>query len=299
MRTKIIFLLTLIIASSLSADAQRSRRRNARKAPAHNTIKANIPQESTTVQESKNIIPEISSAITYSLNDVKFTMVPVKGGSYAMGATPEQQKSLTDEQPAHKVVINDFLIGQTEVTQALWGVVMGDSKESYFNGYDLPVEQVSWNDCQLFIQKMNQAFEGKTYGRKFRLPTEAEWEYAARGGNKTKNTIYSGSDNAEDVAWFFSNSNFSTHPVGSKKPNELNLYDMSGNVAEWCQDWYSSTYYDETPSTNPSGPNAGSGRVVRGGAWGRNSASLRISARSSSSPDSRQNFIGIRLVLSE
>ena len=299
MNVKLLFLLALLVTSSLQIDAQRNNRRTPRKSSAQRTVKATMPQEEKSATDTKRIASENNLPVTYSLNNITFTMVPVKGGTFAMGATKEQPNAKTDEQPIHNVTIDNYMIGQTEVTQSLWRTIMNDNNDSYFHGDNLPVEQVSWNDCQLLLQKLNSAFESQTHGKHFRLPTEAEWEYAARGGDKAKTTIYSGDDIAEEVAWFFSNSDFSTHTVASKKPNELGLYDMSGNVAEWCQDWYSATYYDESTSTNPSGPVAGKNRVIRGGAWGRNNAFLRVCSRSYETPDTRQNYIGLRLVLSE
>ena len=182
-------------------------------------------------------------------------------------------------------------MGKYEVTQSLWQVVMG-SNPSKFKGDDLPVEQVSWNDCQEFIGKLN----GLT-GKKFRLPTEAEWEYAARGGKKSRGYQYSGSSNISDVAWYDGNSGSKTHPVGKKQANELGIYDMSGNVWEWCQDWYGS--YVSTSQTNPSGANSGSYRVYRGGSWYNDAMRCRSSFRYPGGPGYRRDYLGLRLVLSE
>lgn len=229
---------------------------------------------------------------TYTVNGVSFRMVKVEGGTFTMGATSEQgDDAFDDEKPAHSVTLSDFSIGQTEVTQALWKAVMG-SNPSNFVGDDLPVEQVSWNDCQEFVKKLND-LTGKT----FRLSTEAEWEYAARGGSKSQGYKYSGSNTLGDVAWYTSNSGSKTHVVASKQPNELGLYDMSGNVCEWCQDWYGR--YSGSSQTNPIGPSSGSNLVSRGGVWGSLAWGCRVSNRGSYSPDYRSNNLGLRLVLSQ
>jgi len=177
-----------------------------------------------------------------------------------MGATPEMENPWDDENPAHQVTLTkDYYMGETQVTQALWQTVMGYNP-SYFKGDNLPVEDVSWDDCQEFIIKLNE----KT-GKKFRLPTEAEWEFAARGGNKSKHTPYSGSSNIDAVAWYDGNSDSKTHPVATKQANELGIYDMSGNVWEWCSDWFGN--YSSSAQTNPTGANSGTIRVLRGGGW--------------------------------
>ena len=179
--------------------------------------------------------------------------------------------------------------------------VMGNNP-SRFNGgiygYDLsrPVENVSWNDCQEFITRLNQIT-----GKSFRLPSEAEWEYAARGGNKSQGFKYSGNNNIDLVAWFLGNSNNMSQPVATKRPNELVLYDMSGNVCEWCQDWYDSNYYNVSPSENPTGPVTGTKRVWRGGAWNDSSGNAcRVTYRNWGSPDSSNNLgvVGLRLAMS-
>ena len=220
-------------------------------------------------------------------------MVYVEGGTFTMGATSEQgSDAYNDERPAHKVTLSGYSIGQTEVTQELWQAVMG-SNPSYFKGAKLPVERVSWNDCQTFITKLNQLT-----GKKFRLPTEAEWEYAARGGGKnSKGYKYAGSNTVGDVAWYDGNSSSTTHEVATKQPNELGLYDMSGNVWEWCQDRYGSSYYSSSPQTNPTGPSSGSYRVLRGGGWNYYAGYCRVSHRSGNYPDNRFSHFGLRLAL--
>ncbi|MBR6015809.1 MAG: formylglycine-generating enzyme family protein [Prevotella sp.] len=225
-------------------------------------------------------------------------MIAVDGGTFTMGATSEQGNDAYDnEKPAHKVTVSSFAIGQTEVTQELWQAVMG-SNPSYSKGAKRPVEQVSWNDCQTFITKLNQLT-----GKKFRLPTEAEWEYAARGGKNSKGYKYAGSNTLGNVAWYYDNScklgsnhpDYGTHEVASKSPNELGLYDMSGNVWEWCQDWYGS--YSSNAQTNPTGPSSGSYRVFRGGCWRSYAGYCRVSYRFNGSPDLRDYLKGLRLAL--
>ena len=218
-------------------------------------------------------------------------MVSVKGDTFTMGATSEQGSDAdSDEKPTHKVTLSDYMIGKTEVTQELWQAVMG-SNPSNFSGNNLPVEWVSWNDCQEFIKKLNSLT-----GLNFRLPTEAEWEYAARGGNKSKCYKYSGSNDIDSVAWYISTINLSgTKPVATKAPNELGLYDMSGNVREWCSDWYGD--YSSDSQTNPKGPSSGSYRVGRGGSWYYSAGTCRVSNRGSNYPGNRYFNLGLRLAL--
>ena len=225
-------------------------------------------------------------------NGVTIEMVKVEAGSFMMGATSEMQDPVTEEKPAHEVILtNDYYIGKYEVTQSLWQAVMG-SNPSYFKGDKLPVEMISWSDCQKFIGKLNSMT-----GRKFRLPTEAEWEYAARGGKKSRSYQYSGSSDVSDVAWYSDNSGRKTHVVGMKQPNKLGLYDMSGNVFEWCQDWKGS--YSSSSQKNPTGAVGGAVRVLRGGSWLINARYCRLSYRNGGAPDFRSNCLGLRLVLTE
>ena len=225
-------------------------------------------------------------------NGISIEMVKVEAGSFNMGATPEMENPYDSEKPVHRVTLtNNYYIGKYEVTQALWQAVMG-SNPSNFKGDDLPVEKVSWNDCQDFISKLNAMT-----GKRFRLPSEAEWEYAARGGKKSRGYQYSGSNTLGDVAWYEGNSGPKTHAVGTKQPNELGIYDMTGNVYEWCQDWYGS--YSSSPQTNPIGAVSGSRRVIRGGFWLSSASYCRSSYRYNYAPDGRYGDIGLRLVLSE
>ena len=226
-------------------------------------------------------------------NGISIDMVRVEAGTFTMGATPEMKDPYKDDKPTHQVTLtNDYYIGKYEVTQALWQAVMGNNP-SNFKGDNLPVENVSWNDCQEFLSKLN-SITGKT----FRLPTEAEWEYAARGGKKSRGYQYSGSNDLSDVAWYDNNSGGKTHAVGSKQANELGIYDMAGNVWEWCQDWKGS--YSSSSQVNPTGANSGSYRVRRGGNWDFTARSCSSSYRyGGSSPDCRRGILGLRLVLSE
>ena len=220
----------------------------------------------------------------------EIAMVYVSGGTFTMGATSEQGGDAYDvEKPAHSVTLSGSYIGKYEVTQELWKAVMG-SNPSNFKGDNLPVEQVSWNDVQEFLRKLN-AMTGKRY----RLPTEAEWEFAARGGNSSRGYKYSGSNSFGSVAWYYDNSGGRTHAVGTKSPNELGIYDMSGNVYEWCQDWYGG--YSSSSQRNPKGPNSGSHRVVRGCCWSGDARFCRVSYRYYLTPVYRNNVLGFRLAL--
>ncbi len=225
------------------------------------------------------------------VGNVSYRMKYVSGGIFTMGATSEMKRPLYWENPTHQVTLNSYYIGETEVTQALWNAVMG-SNPSYFKGDNLPVEGVSWDNCQTFISKLNSLT-----GKRFRLPTEAEWEFAARGGKQSRHTQFSGSSRINDVAWYDGNSGDKPHPVKTKQPNELGIYDMSGNVWEWCQDWYGS--YNSYAQTNPTGASTGSLRVRRGGSWGDSPGVCRSSNRFSGTPDSSYSGLGLRLVLSE
>ena len=226
----------------------------------------------------------------FTVNGVSFEMVRVEGGTFRMGATSEQEDDAeSDEKPVHSVTLSSYYIGKTEVTQALWQAVMG-SNPSSFKGDNLPVECVSWDDCQEFIRKLNSMT-----GQNFRLPTEAEWEFACRGGNNSRGYKYSGSNNLGSVAWCDGNSGGKTHPVATKSPNELGIYDMSGNVWEWCADWYGG--YSSSAQTNPKGPYGGSSRVSRGGCWGNGVRRCRSSVRGIINPAIRGIALGLRLAL--
>ena len=250
------------------------------------------------------------SVQTFTLNNVSLKMLKVEGGTFRMGGTPEQGSDADDtEKPVHNVTLDSYMIGETEVTQDLWEAVMG-TNPSEFKGQKNPVENVSWDDCYAFIDKLNALT-----GQQFRLPTEAEWEYAARGGNKSQHYKYSGSDTLSVVAWFWQNSgnvylegndsdwdedkiksnHCQTHPVATKRPNELGIYDMRGNVLEWCED--RACAYDDSAQRNPQGAPTGFSRLCRGGTWILPSKYCRVSRRFACSPDSRDSYSGFRLAL--
>lgn len=217
-----------------------------------------------------------------SMSKVTFKMIHVDGGTFEMG----------DSSFTHKVTLSPFYIAETVVTQALWKTVMvGNPSPSYNEGACNPVENVCWDDCQKFIESLN-----KMTGLTFRLPTEAEWEFAARGGNNSKRTLYSGSDNIDDVAWHSANSANRTHPVAQKKPNELGLYDMSGNVWEWCEDYYEP--YTPKDQVNPHGPQFGSRRIARGGSWNYSEEYCIVWSRNCHAQNAHFNGYGLRLAMS-
>lgn len=230
--------------------------------------------------------------LVYDVNGVKFEMVEVEGGTFMMGATEEQGEDVTRfELPVHQVTVSSYKIGQTLVTQALWEAVLGqEANESYVKGDELPIVMVTWDDCQTFIKKLN-----KMTGATFRMPTEAEWEFAARGGNKSKGYRYAGSNNVDEVAWHANNSDIMLHPVATKNPNELGLYDMSGNAWEWCNDWFDG--YKTVDQIDPQGPSESpySTKALRGGSVGDDETICRISNRKSYYPASRNSTIGFRL----
>ena len=262
---------------------------------------------------------------TFTVNGVTFEMIAVKGGTFTMGGTAEQGSNAeSDEKPTHSVTLSDYYIGKFEVTVELfrtfinetnyrtdadkegWSYVWTGSSWEKKNGVNWkcdangkvrsssednhPVIHVSWNDAKSFCEWL-----ARKTSQTFRLPTEAEWEYAARGGNKSNGYKYSGGNNIDNVAWYTSNSGGKTHQVGTKSPNELGIYDMSGNVWEWCQDWYGN--YSSSSQSNPTGSSSGSSRVLRGGSWGGSAGDCRVSNRNRSNPDRRYDSHGFRLVL--
>ncbi len=235
-------------------------------------------------------------------NPVPEDFIYVEGGTFQMGST----EGSSDEEPVHTVRVGDFYIGKYEVTQAEWQEAMGRNP-SRFKGTNRPVERVSWYDAVEYCNKLSQRegltpvyrINGKSVTANwnadgYRLPTEAEWEYAARGGSSSRGYKYAGSDNVGRAGWYDDNSGDKTHPVGGKSPNELGIYDMSGNVWEWCWDWKGA--YSSGSQTNPKGPGSGSGRVLRGGSWVDSARYLRSAYRSSGSPGISHDSIGFRLV---
>ena len=233
---------------------------------------------------------------------INMQMIYVEGGTFTMGCTGDQGGDCyDDESPNRMTTVSSFHIGMLEVTQGQWEKVMGTSvyqQKSKANasitsgvGPDYPMYYVSWEEAKEFCARLSRQ-TGKSYS----LPTEAEWEYAARGGNKNEGTKYSGGWSIDDVAWYDGNSGGSTHPCGTRRSNALGIYDMSGNVWEWCEDWYGNSYvqYD---NNNPKGPSSGSYRVLRGGSWYGSARSCRVSFRNSNSPGGRGNLSGFRVVL--
>ena len=253
-------------------------------------VSGGIENKTEKTSNAKPASNELSTR-TFKVKDVEFTMVAVEGGTFSMGSND----GFSNEKPIHQVTLDDYYIGETEVTQALWQAVMG-SNPSYFKGTSNPVEEVNYKDCIRFIKKLNKLLKDQLpQGRKFRLPTEAEWEFAARGGNKSKGCKYSGSNSISTVVWYDGNSGSKTHPVKQKASNELGLYDMCGNVYEWCSDWYGYYYYSFSPQNNPKGPGSGSYRVLRGGSWINNEQRCRSANRISHDPGYRYYCYGLRL----
>ncbi len=223
-------------------------------------------------------------------NSFDYELVRVEGGSFAPGnITDKEVEGDSKKNPNRTLNLDSFSIGKYPVTQRLWVEVMENNPSSN-KGEDLPVENVNWKDVQIFIEKFN-----RLTGKKYRLPTEAEWEFAAKGGNMTEGFKYSGSNKAEDVAWFNHNSKGKTNPIGTKNPNELGIFDMSGNVWEWCNDWYDEFYFQICESNNPTGPSHGTYKVARGGGWHGMADDCMVSRRDFSNPDYRDEALGFRL----
>ena len=229
-----------------------------------------------------------SSKRVFTVNGVRFAMVYVEGGSFRMGTSGGE---FPRENPAHNVSVSGFYIGETEVTQQLWQAVMG-SNPSGFRGSQLPVETVDYYDCQEFIRKLNSLT-----GEQFRLPYEAEWEFASRGGVRSQGYKYSGSNTIDQVAWYNVNSGSRSHEVKSKKPNELGIYDMCGNVWEWCEDWFDEDYYSYSPVHNPTGPTDGYSWLNRGGSWKSGAKYCRPAYRGQGKTSETVNYLGLRLAL--
>ena len=287
--------LVILLAFGFVAGAQNVTVRKPKKQKPATTQVAPKKHKSQSKPTKGETVKRVATKASYSngtltVNGIKYSMVWVDGGTFRMGATSEQgSDAYSDENPVHSVTLSGYYIGKTEVTQALWKAVMG-SNPSRFKGDNLPVEWVSWNDCQEFIRKLNSLT-----GQNFRLPTEAEWEFACRGGNNSRGYKYSGSNYIDNVAWYWDNSGEKTHPVATKLPNELGIYDMCGNVWEWCSDWYGD--YSSGAQTNPKGPYDGSIRVFRGGSWYYIAWNCRSSRHGNGSLGFRYNYLGLRLSL--
>jgi formylglycine-generating enzyme required for sulfatase activity len=235
--------------------------------------------------------------IKFKVNGQTFEMVYVGPGTFIMGATPEQGIDLwLNERPTHRVTLSPYFIGKYEVTQALYEAVMGNNP-SRFQGASLPVENVTWIEAEKFVETLNELLHEELGNKKFALPSEAQWEYAARGGNESEHYKYSGSDVANDVSWFSENSSDKTHTVGMLKPNELGICDMSGNVNEWCYDWWG--IYNSEHRRNPNVTTEGieHRRLVRGGGWDRSERYSRVSIRHNMQPERKSPSIGFRIVL--
>ncbi|MCW5906535.1 MAG: formylglycine-generating enzyme family protein [Chitinophagales bacterium] len=264
--------LLLCIAATLFLNAQSTQHGKAAKT----VVKENKPLDAKT----KAILQEIEER-----------MVLIEGGTFTMGCVnPQDTDCYYWEKPRHTVMVDTFYMGKYPVTQKQWKTIMG-SDPSKKECQDCPVIYVSWHDAQMFISKLNQLSH-----QNYRLPTEAEWEYAAKGGNKSHGYKYAGSNVAMEVAWFDTLIAHHTHPVGTKKPNELGLYDMSGNVWQWCSDWFDEKYYSKSPSSNPKGPETGNGnRVLRGGSWWGPMKDCRVANRDMYPPDAKDDDVGFRL----
>ena len=238
-----------------------------------------------------------NEGIDIKIKGCEFSLIKVEGSSFMIGATSEQQNSNDDEKPSYQVTLSDYYIGETEVTNDLWETMMGTNPSRFnTNAYttkrelDMPITDVSWHDCQKFIGRLNSLT-----GLSFSLPTEAQWEFAARGGKLSNNYIYSGSNSPKEIGWFVKNSGNNVKSVKNKRPNELGIYDMSGNVWEWCEDWYAP--YDSNKSNNPQGPASGKRKVIRGGCCANKDKFIRVSARNCDFPDFHADGIGMRLAL--
>lgn len=270
------------ITTKRSSTSTATKKTDASNSREHSSTATSQNKKQTTSSSRERLSPVIQNLIN--------NMVYVDGGTFTMGATSEQgNDAYENEKPTHQVTLTSFYIGRYEVTQVEWMAVMG-SNPSYFQSAKRPVEEVSWDDCQKFIHKLNSLT-----GMKFRLPTEAEWEFAARGGNNSRKCKYSGSNVISSVAWIDVNSGKSTSQVGQRTANELGLYYMSGNVREWCEDRYDN--YIPSSQINLQGPSSGVNRVTRGGSWNLSDSSSRVSNRSYCPPSYSFSYLGLRIAL--
>lgn len=242
--------------------------------------------------KTKNTIPDSLQVLRFEVNDIPFSMQRIENGVFLMGGTREQHhERLSTDLPTHTVALNAYYISHTEVTQSLWKAVMPEWEiMDELNNPNYPITDVSWYDCQVFIHRLDSIT-----GMPFRLPTEAEWEFAARGGNETQGFRFAGGNILDSVSWGLSNGGFRKHTVGLKKPNELGLYDMTGNVSEWCSDWYAPYYIGTEP--NPKGPITGDNKIVRGGSFDNCQANSHISYRHYQRPEESTQYCGLRLAM--
>jgi formylglycine-generating enzyme required for sulfatase activity len=240
----------------------------------------------------KSSIPDSLQVLHFEVNGVPFDMQRVEGGVFVMGGTYEQHReSISTDLPTHTVALNTYYIGTTEVTQALWKAVM--TEWNFLDDFYTPTHPmayISWYDCQEFIRRLDNIT-----GLPFRLPTESEWEFAARGGNRSLGYRFAGSNIIDSVSWYLNNAGFRQHQVASRWSNELALYDMTGNVSEWCSDWYGRYHLGTEP--NPKGPESGEWKVVRGGSYDNCEANLYLSRREYLNPNEATNYCGLRLAL--
>lgn len=240
----------------------------------------------------KPTIPDSLQVLHFDVNGVPFDMQRVEGGVFVMGGTREQHRErISTDLPTHTVALDAYYIASTEVTQALWKAVMPEwefFEELYLPNF--PISYISWNDCQEFVRRLDSIT-----GMPFRLPTEAEWEYAARGGNRSKGFRFAGGNIVENVSWGLSNAGFRTHEVGKKQPNEVGLYDMTGNVSEWCSDWYAPYHFGTVP--NPQGPTTGKEKIIRGSSYSNCQDNSYLSHRYMTVPTEATSYCGMRLAL--
>ena len=259
-------------------------------------------------QQVKKVLPALRKNFIFTVNGVNIEMIFVEGGSFLMGCTSEQSDCYNSEKPTHNVSLSDFYMGKYIVTQKLWYAVMGttiqqqrdlsDRNSLCGEGDDFPMYYVNYTECEEFCTKLTQLLSNQLpENYTFKLPTEAQWEYAARGGKRSNGYKFSGGNNVSNLAWNVDNSGKATHLVGKKMPNELGIYDMSGNIWEWCRDWYDVNYYAVSSPIDPEGPVSGTARAMRGGAWNEAEARCRVSNRSSSACY-RLNRVGFRICLS-
>lgn len=255
-------------------------------------LRAEIEQLKSRIEELSSPEPENNTTQDFSdlIGKESTNMIFIEGGTFQMGSAEDDSESYDNEKPQHEVSLSDFYLAKYPVTQGLWRAVMGsDPEKSYFKGCgNCPVEGVSWTDAEEFLKKLNSQTN-----KSYRLPSETEWEYAARGGVESKGYKYAGSNDPKKVAWYDENSDEKTHQVGDLASNELGLHDMSGNVWEWCQDWYDD--YPAGPQIDPQGPENGNPRVVRGGSWSGAAQYCRVASRRHVPPGSRLSLVGFRL----
>lgn len=240
----------------------------------------------------KPTIPDSLQVLHFDVNGVPFDMQRVEGGVFVMGGTREQHRErISTDLPTHTVALDAYYIASTEVTQALWKAVMPEwefFEELYLPNF--PISYISWNDCQEFVRRLDSIT-----GMPFRLPTEAEWEFAARGGNRSKGFRFAGGNIVENVSWGLSSAGFRTHEVGKKQPNEVGLYDMTGNVSEWCSDWYAPYHFGTVP--NPQGPTTGKEKIIRGSSYSNCQDNSYLSHRYMAVPTEATSYCGMRLAL--